>query len=364
MSVSVQISVVTPVYRASDCLDELYRRLVVSLERIGEPFEIIMVDDASPDDCWDKIVALAQRDQRVKGIKLSRNFGQHYAITAGLDTAHGTWVVVMDCDLQDQPEEIAKLYYKAREGYDIVFARRHERKDGFMKKLNSKLFGMLYSYLGDINVDNSVANFSISSKQAIHYVRQFRERNRSFPSFLRGVGFRQAYVDVEHAARFAGTTSYSFSKLLDFAIQCIVSQSNKPLRLSIRFGFLLSMTSLLYGCWLIVRYFTYGVGVEGWTSIMALITFLFGLLFANMGILGLYLGKVFDEVKGRPLYMVEQRLNLPLELDKNQMPLAAPWRVAEPEMLDVSNGASGDGHQRPPSARVAATKGSRTIESH
>jgi glycosyltransferase involved in cell wall biosynthesis len=303
----ILISIVTPVYRAVECLDELYRRLVAELERLGTDYEIVMVDDASPDDCWQKIVALAALDPRVKGVKLSRNFGQHYAITAGLDCARGDWIVVMDCDLQDQPEEIGKLYRKAQEGYDIVFARRHERQDTFLKRLNSKLFSLLYNYLGDIKVDNSVANFSISSQPAISYVRKFRERNRSFPAFLHSVGFKQAYVDVDHAPRYAGKTSYTFSKLFDFAIQCIVSQSNKPLRLSIKFGFVLSAISLLYGGWLIIRYFMYSVGVAGWTSIMVLVTFLFGLLFANMGIFGLYLGKVFDEVKGRRLYMVEQR---------------------------------------------------------
>jgi len=312
---AVSISVVSPVYRAEDCLHELYRRLVASLESITSSFEIILVEDCGGDGCWRIIEELAQRDQRVKGIKLSRNFGQHYAITAGLDCAKGDWVVVMDCDLQDQPEEIAKLYAKALEGHDIVFARRHERKDTFGKRLNSKLFILLYNYLGDITVDNSVANFSISSQRAIRYVCQFRERNRSFPAFLHSVGFRQAYVDVDHAPRFAGKSSYSLWRLVEFAVQCIVSQSNKPLRLSIQLGFAMAGMSLLFGVWLIARYFLHSVGVEGWTSIMVLMMFLFGMLFANMGILGLYLGKVFNEVKGRSLYMVEQRLNMPSDRD-------------------------------------------------
>ena len=314
----IDISVVTPVYRAEDCLPELYRRLVASVEQITPRFEIVFVEDCGEDRCWPMIEDLARHDRRVKGIKLSRNFGQHYALTAGLDHAAGRWVVVMDCDLQDQPEEIDKLYRKAQEGYDIVFARRCKRKDSFAKRLNSRLFSLLYRYLGDIEVDNAVANFSLSSQRVIRYIRQFRERNRSIPAFLHSMGFRQTQVDVEHAPRYAGKTSYTFSKLFDFAIQCIVSQSNKPLRLSIRFGFCLSAASFLYGGWLIVRYFMLSVDVPGWTSIMVLMTFLFGLLFANMGILGLYLGKVFDEVKGRPLYMVAQRVNLPPGPDGNE----------------------------------------------
>ena len=304
------LSVVIPVYKARDCMAELHRRLVQALEPITADFEILLVEDGGGDGSWEEIATLAGRDSRIKGVKLSRNFGQHYAITAGLDHASGDWVVVMDCDLQDQPEEIGKLYRKAQEGFDIVFARRHERQDSFTKKLNSKLFSLLYSYLGDIKGDNSVANFSISSRQAISYVRKFRERNRAFPAFLHGVGFDRAYVDVEHAGRFAGQSSYTFTKLFDFAIQCIVSQSNKPLRLSIRFGFLLAVMSLLYALMLVIRYVTLGVTVAGWTSLMVVTSFLSGLLFANLGILGLYLGKVFDEVKGRPLYCVQEVLNL------------------------------------------------------
>ena len=304
------LSVVIPVFRANDCLDELHRRLVLALERITPDFEVVLVEDGSGDGSWEGIEALAARDSRVKGIKLSRNFGQHYAITAGLDHAAADWVVVMDCDLQDQPEEIEKLYRKAREGYDIVFARRQQRNDSLYRRVSSGLFSLLYNHLGDIKVDNSVANFSISSRRVINYVRQFRERNRAFPVFLNSVGFRRAFVDVQHAARYAGQSTYGFGKLLDFAIQCIVSQSNKPLRLSIRFGFALACLSVLYSAIIIVRYLYAGVAVTGWTTLAVLVSFLGGLGFANLGILGLYLGKTFDEVKNRPLYCVERTLNL------------------------------------------------------
>jgi dolichol-phosphate mannosyltransferase len=166
-------------------------------------------------------------------------------------------------------------------------------------------------------VDNSIANFSISSSRVIAYVRQFRERNRSFPILLNSAGFRRAYVDVTHSARYAGNSSYTFAKLLDLAIQCIVSQSNKPLRLSIRFGFALSLLSVLYGIIVMVRYMSSGITVPGWTTLVVLMCFLGGLGFANLGILGLYLGKVFDEVKGRPLYCVEQSLNVEAKINLN-----------------------------------------------
>jgi polyisoprenyl-phosphate glycosyltransferase len=304
-----EISVVAPAYRCRDCIPELYRRLVDTLDRITNQYEIIFIDDGSPQNDWEVIFEIARSDPRVKGIKLSRNYGQHYAITAGLDHAFGKWVVVMDCDLQDQPEEIQKLYYKALQGYDVVLARRHQRRDSTYRKLSSRLFGWLYNVLGDIQLDTSVANFSISSSRVIACVRQFRESSRCFPIFLNAVGFPRTYIDVEHAVRFAGDSSYDFVKLLDLAIQCIVSRSNKPLRLSIRFGFLLAFLSILGGVVFVARYFLFGVSVPGWTSLAVLISFLGGLGFANMGILGLYLGKVFDEVKGRPLYCVEAACN-------------------------------------------------------
>jgi glycosyltransferase involved in cell wall biosynthesis len=304
-----EITVVTPAYRCRDCIPELHRRLTETLERLTEYYEIIFVDDASPQNDWAVIFEIARWDPHVRGIKLSRNYGQHFAITAGLDHARGKWVVVMDCDLQDQPEEIEKLYRKALEGYEIVLARRHQRTDSAYRRFSSRLFGLLYNYLGDLEVDTSVANFSISSARVIGYVRQFRENSRSFPIFLNAVGFPRAYVDVEHAPRFAGESAYSFTKLLDFAIQCIVSRSNKPLRLSIRFGFLLACLSIFYGVFIIFRYACFGVSVPGWTTLAVLLCLLGGLGFANLGILGLYLGKVFDEVKGRPLYCVEQIIN-------------------------------------------------------
>ncbi len=265
-----------------------------------------MVNDASPDNAWEVITTLSNKDKRVKGINLSRNFGQHYAITAGLDFANGKWVVVMDCDLQDQPEEIIKLYNKAIEGYDIVFGQRVQRKDSYFKRLGSKLFYKVYDYFTESKVDNSVANFSIISYKVVEKLRTLREQNRSYPLFINWVGFKRANINIEHAPREEGKSSYTFKKLVNLAIDSIVSQSNKPLRLSIQFGFIVSFISIIYALWLVIRYFIYSTPVEGWTSVMVSIYFIGGLLFANMGILGLYIGKTFDESKNRPLYIVKE----------------------------------------------------------
>ena len=305
----VHISVVVPVYGCCTSLKKLYERLEKTLSPITKDFEIIMVNDASPDNAWEIIKELAKKDKRVKGINFSRNFGQHRAITAGLDYAEGEWVVVMDCDLQDQPEEILKLYNKAQEGYDIVWGKRVDRQDGFFKRLGSKLFYKVYDYFTEKQSDSSIANFSIISQQVVQELRVLKEQNRNFPLFVEWLGFNVAQIDINHAAREDGKSAYTLKKLINFAIDSIVAQSNKPLRLSIQFGFIISLSSMLYTLYLIGRYFMYSIPVEGWTSVMVSIYFIGGLLFANLGFIGLYIGKIFDEAKNRPLYVVKEEIN-------------------------------------------------------
>ena len=300
------ISVVTPVYGCSQSLQQLYERLRDTLSTITEEFEIIMVNDASPDNAWETIKELSQKDDRVKGINLSRNFGQHKAISAGLDYARGEWTVVMDCDLQDQPEDIIKLYDKAMEGYDIVFGRRFERKDSFYKKFSSRMFYMVNDYFTENKLDSTIANYSIISRKALDSVLRMKEQNRVYSLFANWVGFKKTEIDIEHAKRPEGKSSYTLYKMINLAIDSIVSQSNKPLRLAIKFGFLLSLFSFLYGAWLIIRYYAFSIEAEGWTSVMVSIYFIGGLMFANMGKLGLYIGKIFDETKDRPIYLVQE----------------------------------------------------------
>lgn len=306
MNKETYISVVIPVYRCCKSLNNLYERLNKTLSMITDNFEIIMINDSSPDNAWESIKELAKKNDRVKGINLSRNFGQHKAITAGLDHAKGDWIVVMDCDLQDQPEEIIKLYNKAQEGYNIVFGRRAERKDSFFKKLGSKIFFKVYDYFTESKIDNTIANFSIISKKVLDNLNKLKEQNRSYPLFVNWVGFKRTEINIEHSQREEGKSSYTFTKLMNLAIDSIVSQSNKPLKLSIKIGFIVAFLSLFYGIVLILRYFIFSIPVEGWTSVMVSIYFIGGLLFANMGILGLYIGKVFDEAKNRPIYIIQE----------------------------------------------------------
>lgn len=302
---SVHLSVVIPVYRSQESLRELYSRLNASLTQISADYEIILVNDASPDGSWSIIQELARQDGRVRGINLSRNFGQHYAITAGLDFVRGEWIVVMDCDLQDMPEEIPKLYGKAQEGYDIVVGLRTDRKDSFLKKLGSKLFNHIFKFFTDSNIDNRIGNFGIYARKVIQSITMLKEQNRNFGLFALWVGFRRIEIDITHAPRTHGKSSYTFMRLVSLAMDSIVAHSNKLLRISIKLGFFLSLASLLTAVWLVTRYFIWSSAVEGWTSLMVSICFSTGLIIGNIGIVGLYVGKVFNEVKGRPLYIID-----------------------------------------------------------
>lgn len=300
------ISVVIPIYHCETCIDELYRRLKVSIERITDNFEIIMVDDCGDAFSWDQIVTIAHRDDRVKGIKLSRNFGQHRAITAGLDFSTGEWIVVMDCDLQDQPEEIQKLYCKAKEGFDIVFGRRHNRQDRILKRLGSSLFYRILSYMTDTKQDGSIANFGIYHRKAIDSIKSMRESLRYFPVMIRWVGFNHTAINIEHAERYSGQSSYSFKKLANLALDVILAFSDKPLRLTIKLGFSISAISFFCALYIILRVLFGIERVEGWSSLIVSVWFLSGLIIFTLGLVGVYIGKIFDNTKKRPLYIVDK----------------------------------------------------------
>jgi polyisoprenyl-phosphate glycosyltransferase len=304
------ISVVSPVYGCRGTVIELYLRIKKALEAEKLSFELILVDDGSPDESWSAIEDLASRDQRVKGIQLSRNFGQHYAISAGLGYAKAEWIVVMDCDLQDQPEEIPKLYNKALEGFDIVFARRIERQDTFMKRVSSRLFHSIYSYLSDIKTDSTIANFGIFNKKVIWEFNRMKETSRSFSSLISYLGFKQSTVDVQHSQRYEGKTTYSLSKLLKLTGDIILSNSNKPLKLTIKLGFALSFLSFMLAIYNVFAYFTGIIKVSGFTSTIFSIWFVGGLIMFVLGIVGLYIGKIFEQVKERQLFIVKDTRNI------------------------------------------------------
>lgn len=301
-----KISVVSPIYGCKGSLVELYERVRDSVSKISDDYEIIFVNDASPDGAWEVIKELVKIDDRVKGINLTRNFGQHKAIAAGIDYAKGDWIVVLDCDLQDNPEDIIKLYNKAQEGYDAVFGQRVERKDSRKKRWSSRAFIAIYDYLTDSKTDPTIGNFSIISKKVADGLRSLSEQHRPYTFFVIWLGFKRTYIEVTHSKRKEGKSSYNFKRLIELAFDNIVSQSNKLLRISIKFGFTLALLSAIYALYLIIKYFVNDQIVPGWTSVMVSIYFIAGLLFANLGLIGLYLGKTYDETKRRPLYIIDE----------------------------------------------------------
>jgi len=305
----VFFSIVSPVYGAEKIIPTLVKRIEESISQITSNYEIILVEDCGPDNSWDVIESIAKTNTKVKGIKLSRNFGQHYAITAGLDQCKGDWIVVMDCDLQDQPEEIINLYTKAKEGFDIVLARRAERKDGFFKRFFSATFYKTLSYLTGSEQDETVANFGIYSKKVIDAVVSMRESIRYFPTMIKWVGFTSAKIDVVHENRVEGKSSYNLKKLLKLALDIILAFSDKPLRLMIKIGLLISLISVFIATESIYSWLKGEIIVLGYTSLIVSIWLLSGIIISTLGLVGLYVGKTFEGVKNRPIYLVQKKIN-------------------------------------------------------
>nr|WP_315402257.1 glycosyltransferase family 2 protein [uncultured Duganella sp.] len=300
------ISVVIPVYKAEKILDELYRRLRAALEPVSPHFELVLVEDCGGDRSWEVIERLAAADPRVVGLQFSRNFGQHYGITAGLDHCRGDWVVVMDCDLQDAPEEIPRLYAKAREGYDVVLALRGQRQDPPLKRLTSWLFYRVFSYLADIDIDGDSGNFRIMSRQVVDNFGRMREQLRFFGGHVQWLGFTTTGVQVRHAERAEGKSTYTFAKLCKLAADTVLAYSDKPLRLAASLGLGMAGVSFAFGGWLLARALLQGTAIPGWSSLIVSLYFIGGLIIGILGILGIYLGKTFDEVKRRPLYVLRR----------------------------------------------------------
>lgn len=304
------ISVISPVYGASGLLEELVRRISESVSKITESYEIILVEDHGPDDSWQKIKAICQKDKGVIGIRHSRNFGQQYAINCGLDHARGEWVVTLDCDLQDRPEEIINLYKKAQEGYDIVLASRQNRKDDFLKKLFSRMFYRALSYLTDTHQDASLANFSLYHRNVVEALKSMNDYVKYYPTMIHWIGFRMAKLEIEHASREDGKrSSYSFKKRLTLAFDTIVSFSNKPLRLTVKLGIFILVFATLFAIALVISYFFTDISVSGWASTFLSLWFLAGIIITILGMIGIYVGKIFETVKRRPSYIVGEKLN-------------------------------------------------------
>ncbi|MCH2023447.1 MAG: glycosyltransferase family 2 protein [Saprospiraceae bacterium] len=309
MTTQPLISIVSPVYHAEQIVDSLVKEIMLYVSTITENFEIILVEDCGPDNSWEKILENCQKDKRIKGIKLSRNFGQHYAITAGLEYAKGEWVVVMDCDLQDLPNEIPNLYAKAQEGYDLVYAQRSTRHDSFFKRLSSKIFYSFFSYLTNTPQDSSIGNFGIYHQKVTKAILSMKDHIRFFPTMSNWVGFRQTKLSVKHSSRPEGESSYTLRTLMKLAFNNIIAFSDKPLWLVLRFGMYTSITAFLIGIYYLIKFLNGHIIIDGYTSIIISIWFLAGIIISILGMLGIYIGKIFEKVKDRPNYIVHIKEN-------------------------------------------------------
>ena len=304
------LSVVAPVYGCSSCLEELVDRILRATSRYADSVEIVLVDDASPDDAWARICELARLHSSVRGIRLSRNFGQHYAIAAGIEHASGDLVAVLDCDLQDLPEELPKLLEASSRGHDIVFASREERQDDWFKRMSSVAFAKMLSWLTGVAQDHRTANFGVFSRRTINLVNAMPEHDRFFPLMVKWTGLPMATVPVTHSARHSGNSGYSLRKLLRLATNVVLSYSDKPLRLVVQTGLSFSAVAVLVVAFSIYRYSVGDIEVAGFTSIVASVWLIGGVMIFCMGVIGLYLGRLFNASKQRPYYIIGERTPL------------------------------------------------------
>ena len=301
-----EISVVAPVYnQRAETLIELVRRLSASISTITDDFEIILVDDGSVNEAWPTIGKLALGDPKVRGFRFARNFGQHVAITAGLDCAEGNWVVVMDADLQDRPEVIPELYAKAQQGYDVVFVNRAQRPESFIYRMTAACFYFVLNALSGQDYNRLQGNFSIVSADAVRSFRLLRETPRFYGGILRWVGFRHGSIAAAHAAPDAGQTSYSFLKRVRFAFNVILGFSTRLLYISVAIGMLMAAASfVMAGVIVAEKLFYPEYPVLGWPSVMTAIFFTAGVTNVAIGLTGIYIGQILQQTKGRPLYIV------------------------------------------------------------
>jgi polyisoprenyl-phosphate glycosyltransferase len=304
---AILYSIVIPVYNEAEVLPALYNRLTRVMEGLVGPYEIIFINDGSRDDSTMLLRDFQDRDARVKFLNFSRNFGHQIAITAGLDYSSGQAAVVMDADLQDPPEVIPRLIEQWRKGYDIVFAVRAKRQgEGFFKRATAALFYRLFRRMAATEIPLDAGDFRLMSRRAVEALQSIRERNRFIRGLAGWIGFRQTAVTYVRDVRQAGETKYPLKKMLRFALNGLLSFSVVPLQLASYLGFLISSIGFFYIVYAIgLKLFTDRV-VLGWTSVMVAVLFLGGVQLISLGIIGEYIGRIYDEVKQRPLYVVDE----------------------------------------------------------
>jgi len=301
------ISIIAPIFNEFESLPELYRRVRETMQTTGEIWELILVDDGSSDGSTDRIRELAKDDDCVRPVIFARNFGHQIAVTAGLDYSRGEATIIIDADLQDPPELIPELIAKWREGYEVVYAVRSEREgESWFKLFTAKLFYRIIYRITDVDIPLDTGDFRLLDRQVVNVLKQMRERHR----FLRGmsvwVGFRQTGVPYKRAARFAGETKYPFKKMLRFAGDAVTGFSYFPLQLATYIGFISAGISILAIPVVVILRLAGSQAFFGQATTLIAVLFLGGVQLISLGILGEYIGRIYDEARGRPIYIVRE----------------------------------------------------------
>ena len=299
-----EISIVIPVYGCDACLVALHRRLTTMLAGLDVGHEIVYVDDRSPDGAWNTLLELAAEDPAVRLVRLSRNWGQHAAVTAGLQASRGRWAVVMDCDLQDPPEEIPRLYATALEGNDIVLTRRDRRRQTMRRRIAAVAYLRLRSLFLGIKIDPEYGSMSILSRKVVDSFLSVGDHHRQYMLILHWLGFHRAVIEVAHGERPDGRSSYGLRSLLTIAADGMFFQTTVLLRKIVYAGFAIAFCGLLAAAYFIYSYFV-ADPLPGWTSVVVLMLVLSGVIIVTTGITGMYVGKIFEQVKGRPSFVVD-----------------------------------------------------------
>jgi len=307
-----EISIVSPVYKSAESLPEFIQRVSESLSSITQNYEIILVNDGSPDNSWEIICQFAAKDTRIKGVALSRNFGQHPAVFCGLHKCRGDVVVILSCDLQEEPEYIPKLYYKHKEGYEVVYTLVDVKRFGLIRNILTKIYYRLYNYLvgqSFMSMGKTYSSMVLLSRKAVSNLLALKDVQFQYILLIKWLGFKSAHVEIKHKERKYGKSSYTLRKMVELAMVGIFFHSYKLLRVNVVIGLLISLLSFLGAALIVVNYFISGYA-QGWASLSVLILFCIGSIFWTTGILGFYIEKIFDQVKSRPIYVIEEEVNV------------------------------------------------------
>jgi glycosyltransferase involved in cell wall biosynthesis len=309
-----ELSVVVPVYGCADCLTPLHNRLRAVLDEMGLDYELVYVDDRSPDSAWLRLTELGASDSTVRAIRLSRNFGQHAAITAGLAEARGRVVAVMDCDLQDPPESLPALWQKIEAGFDIVLARRLNRQQTRARRAAARLYFLMLRAFTGSKLDGDYGTLSMITRKVVDAYLLLGDQRRHYLFVVQWLGFERTEIEVEHGERVGGSTSYSFSALVLHAFEGIFFQTTRLLRWIVYLGFAVALGGVALAAFLVVNRAT-SSPYPGWTSLAVLVLLMGGAIIVCIGVAGLYIEQIFNQVKGRPLFLIDERVGVGIDAE-------------------------------------------------